>query len=221
VRVKAGAQRYAAELGLALVMPDTSPRGEDVADAADRYDLGQGAGFYVNASRSPWAAHYQMFDYVNLELPALLERELPLLVGRRSITGHSMGGHGALISALKYPGHWHSVSAFAPVCNPIHCGWGQGCFGAYLGDDQTTWRDWDATELILAGAQPIPLLIDQGTDDEFLSDGQLRPEALIVACQQRGFDLRLRMQPDYDHSYHFIATFIGEHLAYHARALEE
>ena len=132
-----------------------------------------------------------------------------------------MGGHGALISALKYPGHWHSVSAFAPVCNPIHCGWGQGCFGAYLGDDQTTWRDWDATELILAGAQPIPLLIDQGTDDEFLSDGQLRPEALIVACQQRGFDLRLRMQPDYDHSYHFIATFIGEHLAYHARALEE
>ncbi|SDW68406.1 S-formylglutathione hydrolase [Thiocapsa roseopersicina] len=219
VRVKAGAQRYAAELGLALVMPDTSPRGEQVADAPDRYDLGQGAGFYVNAAREPWAAHYRMFDYVNLELPALVERALPLIPGRRSITGHSMGGHGALISALKNPGLYRSVSAFAPICNPVESGWGGGCFAAYLGDDPASWKDWDATELIRAGAEPMPLFIDQGTDDEFLLEGQLGPEALSQACKERGIPLILRMQPDYDHSYHFIATFIGEHLAYHARAL--
>ena len=219
VRVKAGAQRYAAELGLALVMPDTSPRGDGVADAPERYDLGQGAGFYVNATRTPWAAHYQMFDYVNRELPALLERELPLLPGRRSITGHSMGGHGALISALKNPGLYRSVSAFAPICNPVNCDWGRGCFGAYLGEDEAAWRAWDASELIRAGASPMPLLIDQGTDDEFLAAGQLRPEDLSRACQERDFPLTLRMQPGYDHSYHFIATFIGEHLAYHAQAL--
>ena len=219
VRVKAGAQRYAAELGLALIMPDTSPRGDAVPDVPQRYDLGQGAGFYVNATQAPWAGHYRMFDYVNLELPALLERELPLVPGRRSITGHSMGGHGALISALKSPGLYRSVSAFAPVCNPLECDWGRGCFGAYLGDDQRVWRDWDATELIRAGAPPIPLLIDQGTADEFLAVGQLRPEALADACAARGFPLTLRMQPGYDHSYHFIATFIGEHLRYHAHAL--
>ena len=200
-------------------MPDTSPRGPEVADVPDRYDLGQGAGFYVNATRAPWAAHYRMFDYVNLELPALVERELPLMPGLRSITGHSMGGHGALISALKFPGRYRSVSAFAPICHPMDCDWGRGCLGAYLGDDRAAWRDWDATELIRAGAAPIPLLIDQGTGDEFLEAGQLRPEALSAACRERGFPLTLRMQPDYDHSYHFIATFIGEHLAYHARAL--
>ena len=219
VRVKAGAQRYAAELGLALVMPDTSPRGPGVADVPDRYDLGQGAGFYVDATQAPWAPHYRMFDYVNRELPALVERELPLVPGLRSITGHSMGGHGALISALKHPGRYRSVSAFAPICHPMDCDWGRGCLGAYLGDDRSAWRDWDATELIRAGAAPIPLLIDQGTGDEFLAAGQLRPEALSAACRERGFPLTLRMQPDYDHSYHFIATFVGEHLAYHARAL--
>ncbi|HSO83465.1 S-formylglutathione hydrolase [Thiocapsa sp.] len=219
VRVKAGAQRYAAELGLALVMPDTSPRGEQVADAPDRYDLGQGAGFYINAAREPWSAHYRMFDYVNLELPALVERELPLIPGRRSITGHSMGGHGALISALKNPGLYRSVSAFAPICNPVESGWGRGCFAAYLGEDPASWKDWDATELIRAGAEAMPLFIDQGSGDEFLLDGQLRPEALSQACKEHGIPLILRMQPDYDHSYHFIATFIGEHLAYHARAL--
>ncbi|NEX22698.1 S-formylglutathione hydrolase [Thiorhodococcus mannitoliphagus] len=219
VRVKAGAQRYAADLGLALVMPDTSPRGDGVADAPERYDLGQGAGFYVNATRQPWAAHYRMYDYVNQELPALVERELPLIPGRRSITGHSMGGHGALISALRNPGLYRSVSAFAPICNPVECGWGRGCLGAYLGDDTASWKEWDATELIRAGAQPIPLLIDQGVDDEFLRDGQLRPETLSRACEEHDFPLTLRMHPGYDHSYHFIATFIGEHLAYHARAL--
>ena len=221
VRVKAGAQRYAAELGLALVMPDTSPRGETVPDAPDRYDLGQGAGFYVNASRPPWAEHYRMFNYVNLELPALVERSLPLMPGRRSITGHSMGGHGALISALRNPGLYRSVSAFAPICHPVACGWGQGCLGAYLGDDPAAWKEWDATELIRAGATPVPLLIDQGTDDEFLAEGQLRPEALSQICAERDVPLTLRMQPGYDHSYHFIATFIGEHLAYHAHALAE
>ncbi|MCF7984787.1 MAG: S-formylglutathione hydrolase [Thiohalocapsa sp.] len=221
VRVKAGAQRYAAELGLALIMPDTSPRGEDVPDAPERYDLGQGAGFYVNAVQEPWSANYRMFDYVNEELPALVERKLPLLPGRRSITGHSMGGHGALISALKHPGMYSSVSAFSPICNPVNCGWGHGCFGAYLGEDREAWKAWDATELILAGAAPIPLLIDQGADDEFLADGQLLPEAMQQACDAKGFPLTLRMQPGYDHSYHFIATFIGEHLAYHARALAD
>jgi len=219
VRTKAGAQRYAAELGIALVMPDTSPRGDKVPDAADRYDLGQGAGFYIDATREPWVKNYRMYDYITRELPALIEGELPLIPGRRSITGHSMGGHGALICALKNPGLYQSVSAFAPICHPVDCGWGQGCFGAYLGDDQEAWKAWDATELVKAGATPIPLFIDQGTGDEFLADGQLHPEALIEACKQRDIPITLRMQEDYDHSYHFIASFIGEHLAYHARHL--
>jgi S-formylglutathione hydrolase len=219
VRVKAGAQRYAAELGLALVMPDTSPRGGDVPDEPERYDLGQGAGFYVNAVRDPWAPHYRMYDYVTAELPALLEAELPLLPGTRSITGHSMGGHGALICALKNPGMYRSVSAFAPICHPISCGWGQGCLGAYLGEDTEAWKAWDAVELIRAGAEPVGLLVDQGTGDEFLAEGQLLPESLEAACAERGFALTLRRQPDYDHSYHFIATFIGEHLRYHSQAL--
>ncbi len=219
VRTKAGAQRYASELGLALVMPDTSPRGENVADAPDRYDLGLGAGFYVNAIREPWASHYRMYDYVSQELPALVEAGLPLVPGLKSITGHSMGGHGALIAALRNPGAYRSVSAFAPICNPVHCGWGEGCLEAYLGEDRKAWKEWDATELVRAGAQPIPLFIDQGTGDEFL-DGQLHPEALVEVCRERDFPITLRMQEDYDHSYHFIASFIGEHLDYHAQQLQ-
>lgn len=219
VRTKAGAQRYAAELGIALVMPDTSPRGDDVADEAERYDLGQGAGFYVNATQPPWNRHYQMYDYVTRELPALVEAELPLTAGLKSITGHSMGGHGALVCALREAGAYRSVSAFAPVCHPTACGWGEGCFSAYLGPDRNQWKAYDATELVRNGAGPIPLLIDQGTDDEFLAD-QLHPQALVDACEVRSMPLELRMQPGYDHSYHFIATFIGEHLAYHARALQ-
>jgi S-formylglutathione hydrolase len=219
VRVKGGAQRYAAELGIALVMPDTSPRGDQVPDAAERYDHGQGAGFYIDATREPWVKNYRMYDYITRELPALVEAELPLIPGRKSITGHSIGGHGALICALKNPGVYQSVSAFSPICHPVDCGWGQGCFGAYLGDDKEAWKEWDATELVLAGAAVMPLLIDQGTDDEFLADGQLHPEALVEACKQRDFPITLRMQEDYDHSYHFIASFIGEHLAYHARHL--
>ncbi len=219
VRTKAGAQRYASELGIALVMPDTSPRGNDVPDEADRYDLGQGAGFYVNATQKPWAKHYQMYDYVTRELPALIEAEFPVMPGVRSISGHSMGGHGALVCALREEGMYRSVSAFAPICHPSVSGWGETCFGAYLGDDRNAWAAYDATELVTNGAAKIPLLIDQGSADEFLAD-QLYPQDLQAACAERDFPLTLRMQEGYDHSYHFIATFIGEHLAYHARALK-
>ncbi|MEJ2479057.1 MAG: S-formylglutathione hydrolase [Acidihalobacter sp.] len=218
-RTKAGAQRYAAEFGLALVIPDTSPRGDGVPDDPERYDLGQGAGFYVNATQAPWSEHYHMYDYVTRELPALVEAELPLVPGLKSISGHSMGGHGALICALKNPGAYRSVSAFAPICHPTVCGWGEGCFGAYLGDDREAWKAYDATELVAAGAEPIPLLIEQGTADEFLPN-QLYPQDLETVCNARGFPLTLRMRDDYDHSYHFIASFIGEHLAYHAAALK-
>jgi S-formylglutathione hydrolase len=218
-RVKAGAQRYAAELGLALVIPDTSPRGAEVADVPERYDLGQGAGFYVDATQEPWARHYRMYEYVTRELPDLVEANLPL-TDARSITGHSMGGHGALICALREPGRYRSVSAFAPICHPMACGWGQGCFRSYLGDDRETWAAYDAARLIEAGASAIPLLIDQGTADEFLAQ-QLHPASLERVCAARGFPLTLRWQEGYDHSYHFIATFIGEHLAYHAEHLRE
>lgn len=220
VRTKAGAQRYAAELGIALIMPDTSPRGDEVADDAKRYDLGKGAGFYVNATQQPWAKHYQMYDYVTKELPALIEQELPVIPGLKSITGHSMGGHGALICALKEAGAYRSVSAFAPINHPSRCGWGQGCFSAYLGDNENDWKAYDATELVLAGAEKLPLLIDHGTGDEFLA-AQLFPQDLIDACKKMDFPINLRMQDDYDHSYHFIASFIGEHLAYHAKALKD
>ena len=220
VRVKAGAQRYAAEHGLALVMPDTSPRGEGVADDPDRYDLGKGAGFYVNASQEPWASHYRMYDYVTEELPELLESSLPLQSGRKSISGHSMGGHGALICALKNPEAYRSVSAFSPICHPMACAWGQGCFGAYLGDDRERWSPYDAVELINAGARLPGILVDQGTADEFLDEGQLLPETLEAACERAAIPLQLRRQSGYDHSYHFIATFIGEHMAYHAEALK-
>lgn len=218
VRVKAGAQRYASELGIALIMPDTSPRGEDVPDEADRYDLGKGAGFYVNATQAPWSQHYRMYDYVTKELPTMVEAELPLIPGVKSITGHSMGGHGALICALRETGAYRSVSAFSPICHPTMCGWGEGCFGAYLGDDMQTWKAYDATELVKSGAQALPMLIDQGTGDEFLAE-QLYPQDLEAACTERDIPLTLRHQDGYDHSYHFIATFIGEHLAYHAKAL--
>lgn len=218
VRVKAGAQRYAAELGLILVMPDTSPRGDDVPDAPERYDLGHGAGFYVNATQAPWAQHYRMYDYVTAELPALVEANFPAIPGVASISGHSMGGHGALICVLKNPGKYKSVSAFAPICHPSVSPWGEGCFGAYLGPDKAAWAAFDATELIKAGARLPPNLIDHGTGDEFLA-AQLFPQDLQAVCAAQNQPLTLRMQPDYDHSYHFIASFIGEHLAFHARCL--
>ncbi len=219
-RTKAGMQRYAAEYGIAVIFPDTSPRGDDVPDEVDRYDLGKGAGFYVNATQPPWNKHYQMYAYVTRELPELIESTLPILPDVKSISGHSMGGHGALICALKNPQIYRSVSAFSPICNPLECGWGKGCFGAYLGEDSATWQAYDATLLINAGAKFSDILIDQGMDDEFYDEGQLLPENLQAACNKMGQPLTLRMQEGYDHSYHFIATFIGEHVAYHAAALK-
>ncbi len=218
VRTKAGAQRYAAELGLALVMPDTSPRGDDVADEPGRYDLGKGAGFYLNATQAPWSRHYQMYDYVTVELPALIEAHLPILAGVKSISGHSMGGHGALICGLKEVGGYRSVSAFSPICHPVKSPWGEGCFSAYLGANTELWKGYDATELVKAGCKAMPVLIDQGGDDEFLAE-QLFPQDFVAACAKQGVPITLRMQEGYDHSYHFVASFIGEHLAYHAKAL--
>ena len=219
VRTKAGMQRTAAEHGIALVFPDTSPRGDDVADEPDRYDLGKGAGFYVNATQEPWAKHYQMYDYVTQELPALLEANLPLLAGVKSISGHSMGGHGALICALKNPDAYQSVSAFSPICNPINGDWGKGCFSAYLGENKEEWKAYDATVLIEDGARLPDILIDQGLTDEFYDEKQLLPENLQAICGQVEQKITIRMQQGYDHSYHFIATFLAEHIAYHAKAL--
>jgi S-formylglutathione hydrolase len=220
VRTKAGAQRYAAEHGIALVFPDTSPRGDDVADEAARYDLGKGAGFYVNATEEPWKKHYKMYDYVTKELPALLEANLPLMTGVKSISGHSMGGHGALICALKNPLSYKSISAFSPISNPLNCAWGKGCFAAYLGDDISTWEQYDATALVKAGAKFSDILIDQGIADEFYDEKQLLPENFQAACKDADQAVTIRMQEGYDHSYHFISTFIGEHIAYHAKALK-
>lgn len=214
---KAGAQRYAAEHGVILVAPDTSPRGEDVADA-EGYDLGKGAGFYVDAEALPWARHYRMHDYVANELPALIEASFPAS-DARSICGHSMGGHGALTIALKHPGRYRSVSAFAPIVAPSQVPWGEKAFTAYLGPDREAWKAWDATELVRTAAEKLPILIDQGQADEFL-DGQLKPWLLEEAAQAAGHPLVLRMQPGHDHSYYFIASFIGEHIAHHAAALK-
>lgn len=219
-RTKGGMQRYAEEHGIALVFPDTSPRGADIPDEADRYDLGQGAGFYVNATQPPWDQHYHMYDYITVELPKLIESELPILDNVKSISGHSMGGHGALICALKNPDSYRSVSAFAPICNPMECEWGQNCFSTYLGNDNEEWKDYDATELVKSGATVNTILIDQGTADEFYDEGQLLPENFQKACKNADQELALRMQPGYDHSYHFIASFVGEHIAYHANALK-
>ncbi len=218
-RSKGGFQRFAAQHGIAIVFPDTSPRGDGVADEPERYDLGQGAGFYVNATQDPWAPHYQMFDYVTRELPALIEADLPLIPGVKSISGHSMGGHGALICALKNPQEFRSVSAFAPITNPVNCGWGQGCFGAYLGADRAAWEAYDATCLVQSGARTADILIDQGEADEFLHEGQLLPDNFQAACDAAGQSVNIRLQPGYDHSYHFIASFVEDHFAYHAKFL--
>ena len=214
---KAGAQRYAAEHGIILVAPDTSPRGEDVADA-EGYDLGKGAGFYVNATQAPWASHYRMYDYIVDELPAWVEAD-PMASDRRAISGHSMGGHGALTIALKNPGRYRSVSAFSPIVAPTRVPWGQKAFAAYLGDDREAWKAWDTVELVRQAREPLPLLVDQGDADEFLQ-GQLKPELLQAAAAEAGHPLTLRMQPGYDHSYYFIASFIGDHIAHHAAALK-
>ncbi|MAM00362.1 S-formylglutathione hydrolase [Hydrocarboniclastica marina] len=214
---KAGAQRVAAELGLAIVCPDTSPRGTDLPGEHDSYDFGSGAGFYVNATQEPWAAHYRMYDYVTEELPALVREHLPVS-DRCSISGHSMGGHGALVCALRNPGRYQAVSAFAPICNPSDVPWGQKALGGYLGDDKAAWAEYDASLLVLQAAERLPILIDQGSHDNFLEE-QLAPDALVKACQSVNHPVELRMQSGYDHSYFFIATFIEDHLRHHAAAL--
>lgn len=214
---KAGALKKAARLGLAIVCPDTSPRGLNLPGEHDSYDFGSGAGFYINATREPWAAHYRMYDYVVRELPQLVAGHLPVTEDR-SVSGHSMGGHGALIAALKNPGLYRSVSAFAPIANPSECPWGQKAFSGYLGDDRKAWEEWDATMLILTARERLPLLIDQGTADEFL-DSQLNPDALADACEKMHHHINLRMHRGYDHSYFFIASFIDDHLDHHAEAL--
>lgn len=214
---KAGAQRYAAEHGVIIVAPDTSPRGDEVADA-DGYDLGKGAGFYVNATQAPWAKNYRMYDYVVSELPALIEANFPAS-DLRSISGHSMGGHGALIIDLKNPGRYRSVSAFAPIVAPSQVPWGEKAFTAYLGEDRETWKEWDATELVASARERLPLFVDQGEADEFLNS-QLKPELLQAACDAAEHVLAIKLRPGYDHSYYFIESFIGEHIAYHASALK-
>ena len=216
--VKAGAQRVAAELGIALIIPDTSPRGDGIADDP-AYDLGQGAGFYVNATQAPWAQHYQMYDYILTELPTLLEVELPLS-DQRAISGHSMGGHGALVLALRNPQRFTSVSAFAPIANPLNCPWGQKAFTAYLGEDRATCEDYDASLLLAQYRGDLPMLVDQGDADNFLAE-QLKSQALYTAGMQAKANLLLRMQPGYDHSYYFIASFIEEHLRFHASYLQD
>ena len=213
---KAGAQRLAAELGIAIVAPDTSPRGADVADD-DAYDLGQGAGFYVNATQPPWDRHYRMYDYVVDELPRLIEANFPVS-DQRAIAGHSMGGHGALTIALKNPDRYQSASAFSPISNPANCPWGRKAFTAYLGEEPAAWLAYDASELLRTARQPLPLLVDQGEADEFLAE-QLQPQALTDAAHASQHPLTLRMHEGYDHSYYFIASFIDEHLRFHAQHL--
>jgi len=216
---KAGAQRVAAELGLVLVAPDTSPRGEAVPDDPEgAYDFGLGAGFYVDATQEPWAAHYRMRSYVERELPELVAANFPVDSGRQGITGHSMGGHGALTVALRDPGRFHSVSAFAPIASPMRCPWGEKALSGYLGADRRAWREYDATTLIEDGARVRDILVDQGEADGFVAS-QLKPELLEAACAAAGIPLTLRRRPGYDHSYYFIASFVEDHLRWHAERL--
>ncbi|WP_299937113.1 S-formylglutathione hydrolase [uncultured Pelagimonas sp.] len=214
--VKAGAQAWAAEEGIALVFPDTSPRGDDVAND-EAYDLGQGAGFYVNATETPWVPHFRMWDYIADELPALLGENFAVDLERQSITGHSMGGHGALTLAMSLPGRFRSVSAFAPIAHPTASDWGRKQLAAYLGTDETTWAGHDATLLMQETGFDGPVLIDQGGDDQFLD--LLKPEALSAAMAAKRQDGTFRMQKGYDHSYFFVSTFMEDHVAFHSNAL--
>ena len=222
---KAGAQQHAAEHGIAIVCADTSPRGEGVADDPEgAYDMGLGAGFYINATQQPWSRHYQMYSYIVDELPELINAEFPVDASRTSISGHSMGGHGAMTIALKNPGRYKSVSAFSPICSPLNCPWGDKVLSNYLGKDKSNWQQYDTVALVLTKAkaatqqQHLPVLIDQGDADNFLAE-QLKTDLLIDAAQVAEFPMQIRMQSQYDHSYFFIATFIAEHIAFHARAL--
>ena len=221
--IKAGAQRLAAQLGLALIAPDTSPRGAGVAGEAESWDLGVGAGFYLDATQAPWAQHWRMESYLLDELLPLVGEQLPIDVQRLGIFGHSMGGHGALTLALRHPGVFKSVSAFAPIANPMNCAWGQKAFTAYLGEDRTAWTAHDASALMTTKT-PVPypagILIDQGLGDKFLLEKQLLPEAFALACEQIGQPLQLRQHADYDHGYYFIQSFMDDHLRHHAAQLQ-
>lgn len=218
--IKAGAQRLAAEHGLALVMPDTSPRGANIAGEDDEWDFGTGAGFYLDASAEPWARSYRMYSYITSELRELVDARFPVDGEATGIFGHSMGGHGALTIALKNPDVYRSVSAFAPICAPSQCPWGEKALSNFLGDDRAAWAEYDATRLIESGKRTAPILVDQGGADQFLSE-QLHPHLLSAACEAAGQPLELRMQPGYDHGYYFIQTFMADHIAHHAAVLKE
>ena len=216
---KAGAQEYAAKHGIAIVCPDTSPRGEDVADDNDgAWDFGKGAGFYVNATQEPWSRHYKMYDYVTKELPKLINANFPVDGTRCSISGHSMGGHGALTIALNNVNQYRSVSAFSPIVSPLNCPWGEKALSHYLGDDKAMWAAHDTCELIKSATQQLPILVDQGTADNFLEE-QLKTPLLAQATEAANYPISIRYQDGYDHSYYFIASFIGEHIAFHAKHL--
>ncbi len=215
---KAGAQQFAAKYGLMLVAPDTSPRDAGIEGENDDWDFGTGAGFYVDATVEPWASHYRMYSYVVRELPALIAEHFPTNPERQGIFGHSMGGHGALVCALRNPEQYQSVSAFAPIAAPMRCPWGQKAFTNYLSSDQESWRAYDASELVLTAGYNRPILIDQGTVDPFLEE-QLLPEVFQQACEKAGQPLNLRFQEGYNHSYYFITTFIEDHIRHHAETL--
>ena len=216
---KAGAQQHAARHGIAIVAPDTSPRGEEVPDDPDgAWDFGSGAGFYVNATQAPWDKHYRMYDYVLEELPALINESMPVDGDRQAITGHSMGGHGALTVGLRNPDRYRSISAFSPICSPSQCPWGHKALGRYLGDDQTQWLAHDACHLIGQASRHVPILVDQGGSDGFLVE-QLKPELLMSAATEAGYPINLRLQAGYDHSYFFVSSFMADHMAFHAQYL--
>lgn len=219
---KSGAQRYAAEHGVVIVNPDTSPRGLDIPGDKDTWDFGEGAGFYVDATQEPWSQNYKMFSYVTKELRDIINSNFNVLGTKQSIMGHSMGGHGALICALKNPGLYKCVSAFSPICNPSNCPWGIKAFSGYLGPQETSsWSDWDASELVTKYNGPnLPILIEQGSSDKFLKDGQLLPENLKEKCENENISLKFSNREEYDHSYFFIASFIGEHIKYHAKEMQ-
>lgn len=218
--IKGHAQMLAAELGLMLIVPDTSPREPRIPGDADAWDFGQSAGFYLDATEEPWASHYRMYSYVSAELPQIVAENLPAKPDANGICGHSMGGHGALTLGLRNPDVFRSVSAFAPIAAPMQCPWGKKAFSKYLGSDERTWAEYDATALVAKKPHPFPILIDQGDADEFL-DEQLKPQAFVAAAAKSGQVLNLRMQAGYDHGYYFVQTFIADHLHHHARCLSD
>lgn len=218
--IKAAAWRYAAQYGLILIAPDTSPRGLNLPGEDDHWDFGSGAGFYLNATQEPWSDNYRMYDYIVHELPSVVNGNFPVDTGRIGISGHSMGGHGALSIAQKNQKTYRSVSAFAPICAPMQCPWGQKAFENYLGSNQDDWRQYDTCEILRDLDTALPMLVDQGSDDSFL-DRELMPHKLEEVCNDKGFNLELHMRDGYDHSYYFIATFIGDHIAWHANHLND